>query len=166
MQQEFAFIPDDGSNTFVINVENNSTAPLAGPSTKDAKATYAASITALVQLDSTGAISFLPYKQGDATTNTAAKWASVDAVNSVVPAGSVSPSNSSSASPSGSSGASGAKPSSPAKSGSSSQTSGSASPSQTQTGGDAQQTGAALPMGSASVALAAFAALLGASHLL
>ena len=39
VQQEFAFIPDDGSATYVINVETNTTQSLAGPSTKDAKAT-------------------------------------------------------------------------------------------------------------------------------
>lgn len=110
MQQEFAFIPDDGSATYVINVENNSTTPLAGPSTKDPKATYAASITALVQLDSTGALSFLPYKQGDASTNSAAKWSSVANVAAAVPPGSAStsPSASGGAKPSGSQGASGA----------------------------------------------------------
>jgi hypothetical protein len=102
VQQEFAFIPDDGSATYVINVENNSTAPLAGPSTKDPKATYTASITALVQLDSTGALSFLPYKQGDSTTNSAAKWSSVANVAAVVPPGSATSSSSSSASSSGS----------------------------------------------------------------
>lgn len=102
VQQEFAFIPDDGSATYVINVENNSTQSLAGPSTKDTKATYAASITALVQLDSSGALSFLPYKQGDASTNSAAKWSSVANIAAVVPPGSTS-----SAAPSGTSKVSG-----------------------------------------------------------
>ncbi|RPD65594.1 hypothetical protein L227DRAFT_583442 [Lentinus tigrinus ALCF2SS1-6] len=88
VQQEFAFIPDDGSMTYVINVENNSTSTLAGPTSKDPKAQYAASITALVQLDSTGAVSFIPYTQGDASTNSAAKWASVAALPAVAPASS------------------------------------------------------------------------------
>lgn len=73
--------------TYVINVENNSTSTLPGPTTKDPKAQYAASITALVQLDSTGAVSFIPYKQGDASTNSAAKWASVAKIASVAPSG-------------------------------------------------------------------------------
>ncbi|KAJ3553382.1 hypothetical protein NM688_g3642 [Phlebia brevispora] len=37
VQQEFAFIPDDGSQTYVINVETNTTQALSGPTTKDAK---------------------------------------------------------------------------------------------------------------------------------
>lgn len=87
VQQEFAFIPDDGSATYVINVETNTTQSLVGPSTKDAKASYAASITSLVQLDSTGALNFLPYKQGDASTNTQAAWTKVANVAAVAPPG-------------------------------------------------------------------------------
>ena len=76
--------------TYVINVENNSTHTLAGPTTKDPNAQYAASITALVQLDSTGAVSFIPYKQGDDATNAQAAWAKVAAIASAAPAGSTS----------------------------------------------------------------------------
>ncbi|PIL27578.1 hypothetical protein GSI_10729 [Ganoderma sinense ZZ0214-1] len=90
VQQEFAFIPDDFSDVYVINVETNTTATLAAPSSKDTKARYAASITALVQLDSSGAVSFIPYKQGDASTNSAAKWASVANIAAAVPASSAS----------------------------------------------------------------------------
>ncbi|CDO70625.1 hypothetical protein BN946_scf184748.g23 [Trametes cinnabarina] len=90
VQQEFAFIPDDGSMTYVINVENNSTKTLAGPTTKDPKAQYAASITALVQLDSTGAVSFIPYKQGDDSTNAKAAWANVAKIAAAAPPGSSS----------------------------------------------------------------------------
>ncbi|KIP05653.1 hypothetical protein PHLGIDRAFT_30812 [Phlebiopsis gigantea 11061_1 CR5-6] len=124
VQQEFAFIPDDGSATYVINVETNTTQALAGPSTKDAGATYAASITALVQLDSAGAVSFLPYTEGDASTNSQAKWSSVANVAAAVPAGSTS--SSSSASASGSKGATSTHGASATGSGASS--SGSASP--------------------------------------
>ncbi|KAI8986906.1 hypothetical protein BD414DRAFT_578157 [Trametes punicea] len=85
VQQEFAFIPDDGSKTYVINVENNSTKTLAGPTTKDPNAQYAASITALVQLDSTGAISFIPYKQGDDSANANAVWSSVSKIAAAAP---------------------------------------------------------------------------------
>lgn len=88
VQQEFAFIPDDGSATYVINVETNTTQSLAGPTTKDAKATYAAGITSLVQLDSTGALSFLPYKQADASTNSNAAWSNIANVAAVAPPGS------------------------------------------------------------------------------
>ncbi|KAI0076535.1 hypothetical protein K474DRAFT_1684789 [Panus rudis PR-1116 ss-1] len=118
VQQEFAFIPDDGSKTYVINVETNTTQALAGPSTKDPKATYAASITALIQLDSTGAVSFLPYKQGDASTNAQAAWTKVANVAAAAPPGAssgASPSGSGSGSTpakTGTSSASGANPSS------------------------------------------------------
>ncbi|CAL1709198.1 unnamed protein product [Somion occarium] len=90
VQQEFAFIPDDGSATYVINVETNTTQSLPGPSTKDPKAQYAAGITSLVQIDSTGALSFLPYKQDDASTNAKAAWAKVANVAAVAPPGAAS----------------------------------------------------------------------------
>ncbi|KAH9852563.1 hypothetical protein C2E23DRAFT_826139 [Lenzites betulinus] len=105
VQQEFAFIPDDGSLTYVVNVETNTTTTLAGPTTKDANAQYAASITALVQLDSTGALSFIPYKQGDDTTNAAAAWSAVAKVAAAAPP--ASSGGASSASPSGSTAKSG-----------------------------------------------------------
>ncbi|KZT68947.1 hypothetical protein DAEQUDRAFT_765947 [Daedalea quercina L-15889] len=89
VQQEFAFIPDDGSATYVINVENNSTTSYAGPTSKDADSSYAASITALVQLDSTGNLYFFPYTEGDTSANTAASWTKVTAVSKVAPASSV-----------------------------------------------------------------------------
>lgn len=134
VQQEFAFIPDDGSATYVINVETNTTTSLAGPSTKDAGAKYSASVTALVQLDSKGALSFLPYKQGDASTNSKATWQSVANLAAAVPAGSTSSgtgsgsnssSGNSSSSPSGSKSASSSSAS--ATGNSSSGTSGNAS---------------------------------------
>ncbi|PPQ83693.1 hypothetical protein CVT24_001168, partial [Panaeolus cyanescens] len=61
VQQEFAFIPDDGSNTYVINVETNTTKTLTGPLVKDPFSTYSASTTALVQLSSDGNVAFLGY---------------------------------------------------------------------------------------------------------
>ncbi|KZT10491.1 uncharacterized protein LAESUDRAFT_721860 [Laetiporus sulphureus 93-53] len=88
VQQEFAFIPDDGSATYVINVETNTTAAYAGPTKKDADATYAASITALVQLDSEGNVIFFPYTEDDASVNAAASWTTVKALASVAPASS------------------------------------------------------------------------------
>ncbi|KAH9831157.1 uncharacterized protein C8Q71DRAFT_782995 [Rhodofomes roseus] len=88
VQQEFAFIPDDGSATYVINVENNSTTSYAGPTSKDAGSVYAASISALVQLDSSGNLYFFPYTEGDASANTAAAWTKVQAVSKVAPASS------------------------------------------------------------------------------
>ncbi|CCM00814.1 uncharacterized protein FIBRA_02856 [Fibroporia radiculosa] len=94
VQQEFAFIPEDGSATYVINVETNTTEAYTGPSTKDAAATYAASITALVQLDSKGNVMFFPYTEGDVSVNTAATWTKVAAIAAVAPATSSSASSS------------------------------------------------------------------------
>jgi hypothetical protein len=86
VQQEFAFIPDDGSATYVVNVETNSTQQLAGPSTKDANATYFASMTSLVQLSSNGSVSYLPYTQGNNSANSAATWSTVGALAGLTPA--------------------------------------------------------------------------------
>lgn len=85
VQQEFAFIPDDFSGTYVINVENNSTRTFAPPTVKDPKSSYVAGITSLVQLDSTGAVSFFPYPPGNSSTNVDAAWSSVEALAAVAP---------------------------------------------------------------------------------
>ncbi|KAL5521821.1 hypothetical protein ACEPAF_2569 [Sanghuangporus sanghuang] len=104
VQQEFAFIPDDGSATYVINVESNSTQTLAGPSVKDAGAKYFAGVTSLVQLSATqGELQFLPYTQE--SDNSAASWTKITSVS--VPAGSDSSSSNSSSSSSSSSSATG-----------------------------------------------------------
>jgi hypothetical protein len=102
VQQEFAFIPDNGQNTFVINVENNSTTPLAPPPSTDPSARYFAGVTSLVQLTADGSINYLPYQQGQASTNSAAKWAPVANLAAAAPP------SSSSAAPSGASGTGGA----------------------------------------------------------
>jgi hypothetical protein len=85
VQEEFAFIPDDCSATYVLNVESNTTRTLAGPSTKDAGATYFAGIDSLVQLDSTGAVSYLPYSPNDSSANAAAKWSNVVSLANAAP---------------------------------------------------------------------------------
>jgi len=77
VQTKFAFIPDDGSATYVIDVTANNTETLKAPSTKDSKATYFASTTALVQLSSSGSVSFLAYDQTASDKNAAATWVSV-----------------------------------------------------------------------------------------
>ncbi|KAK2465624.1 hypothetical protein APHAL10511_002516 [Amanita phalloides] len=74
VQQEFAFIPADGSATYVINVETNTTQTLPGPTVKDASATYFASTTALVQLSSSGNVSYLLYNPNSASANTNVAW--------------------------------------------------------------------------------------------
>ncbi|KZP28123.1 hypothetical protein FIBSPDRAFT_817717 [Athelia psychrophila] len=95
VQQEFAYIPQDSSSTYVINVETNTTQSLAGPTTKDPLASYFAGVTSLVQLSTSGAVSFLPYTQGDSQGNSAATWIPVAALAAAAPA-----SSSSSAAPS------------------------------------------------------------------
>ncbi|KAI5990373.1 hypothetical protein EDC04DRAFT_2513423, partial [Pisolithus marmoratus] len=85
VQQEFAFIPQDSSAVYVINVETNTTQALAGPTYKDPQATYFASVTALVQLTSNGTVSFLPYLEGNTSTNAAATWSPVSILASVAP---------------------------------------------------------------------------------
>lgn len=86
VQQEFAFVPDDFSATYVINVENNSTRTLPPPTTKDTKSSYAAGITSLVQLDSTGAVSYVPYVPGDVNANANASWNNVKSLAGLVSA--------------------------------------------------------------------------------
>lgn len=77
VQQEFAFIPEDFSATYVINVENNSTRTLPPPAVKDPKSSFVAGITSLVQLDSTGVVSFVPYVPGGVNANDNAAWSNV-----------------------------------------------------------------------------------------
>lgn len=84
VQQEFAFIDDNFSGTYIINVENNSTRTLPAPTIKDTKSSYVAGITSLLQLDSTGAVSFLPYTSGDSTSNANAAWGTVKSLAGLV----------------------------------------------------------------------------------
>ncbi|KAK0203971.1 hypothetical protein DFS33DRAFT_1374294 [Desarmillaria ectypa] len=96
VQEEFAFIPDDGSATYVVSVETNTTQTLAGPSTKDSGATYFASADALVQLTSKGAVSYISYSNSSTGANTAATWSTVANLASVAPASSSAASSSAS----------------------------------------------------------------------
>jgi len=75
VQQEFAFIPDDGSATYVINVATNTTKTLTGPPQKDPFASYSASTSALVMLGTQGQVVYLPYdKDGSAGGGT---WSTI-----------------------------------------------------------------------------------------
>ncbi|KAJ7040747.1 hypothetical protein C8F04DRAFT_226665 [Mycena alexandri] len=110
VQQEIAFIPDDGSKTYIVNIETNSTITMAGPSVIDAAATYFASTTALVQLAANGAVSWIPYdpsSNGANAANTAAKWSPVASLNTITGSSASSGSSSGSSGASGSAGASG-----------------------------------------------------------
>ncbi|KAJ7750471.1 hypothetical protein DFH07DRAFT_746210 [Mycena maculata] len=85
VQENIAFIPDDGSQTYIVNVQFNTTETMAGPSIVDAEASYFASETALVQLASSGVVSWLPFSPNDTTTNSAAKWSTVQSLATVAP---------------------------------------------------------------------------------
>lgn len=69
----------------MLNVETNTTQTLAGPITKDPGATYFASLNSLVQLDSTGIVSYLPFNPNDTSANAAAKWSKVVSLANVAP---------------------------------------------------------------------------------
>ena len=159
VQQEFAFIPDDGSATYVINVETNSTHVLAGPSTKDADAIYFAGITSLVQLDSKGVASYLPYTESDNNANAAATWNTVSALASAVPTSSSSSSTGTASAPA-SSGTSKSSKSSSASSASSSSGSSSGSSSASESNGATILTPFGLAGGLLTAAVVAFGAVL------
>ncbi|KAG6841004.1 hypothetical protein C0991_002784 [Blastosporella zonata] len=80
VQQEFVFVPDDGSATYVINVETNTTQTLQGPAIKDSLASYFASTDSIVQLSTSGVVSYLPYTPGSPSVNTAASWGTVQSL--------------------------------------------------------------------------------------
>lgn len=82
VQEEFAFIPDDGSATYVINVETNTTKTLTGPPQQDPFATYSASTSALVQLSTSGQVAFLAYDPK--TTTSGGTWATISMLPSAV----------------------------------------------------------------------------------
>jgi hypothetical protein len=103
VQQEFVFIPSDSSAVYVINVETNTTQKLAGPTVQDPAATYFGGVTALIQLSSSGEVSYLPYTEGQDSTNAAAQWSEVKNIAAASPPGS----SSSSASGSGATGGAG-----------------------------------------------------------
>lgn len=80
-QEQFAFIPDDGSATYVVNVQTNTTVSLAGPSNKGSGSTYAASTDSLVQLTSGGTLSYLAYDQTKPDTSVTWKTISVSGIS-------------------------------------------------------------------------------------
>ncbi|KAJ4485440.1 hypothetical protein J3R30DRAFT_3283206 [Lentinula aciculospora] len=88
VQLAFAYIPDDGSATYIIDVVSNTTTSMAGPSTKDSSATYFASDAAIVQLTSSGAVNYLPYT--NSSSDSSASWSSVKNLVSVAPTSSAS----------------------------------------------------------------------------
>lgn len=85
VQTAFAFIPSDSSATYVLDVDTNTTQILAGPTTKDTAATYFAGIDSLVQLDSQGGVSYLPFNANDTNANAAAQWSNVSSLATAAP---------------------------------------------------------------------------------
>ncbi|GJJ10513.1 hypothetical protein Clacol_004739 [Clathrus columnatus] len=77
VQENVAYIPDDGSATYIFNVEQNNTVTFAGPTDKS-ESTYAASLTALVQLTQNGSISFLPFDPSNPVSGASASWSKID----------------------------------------------------------------------------------------
>lgn len=77
-QKEFAFFPQDGSGSYVINILTNTTLVLPSPPSKDPSALYAGCATSLVQLDGSKTLSYLPYVQGSAQLPTA--WKKIGSV--------------------------------------------------------------------------------------
>ncbi|PPQ90706.1 hypothetical protein CVT25_005014 [Psilocybe cyanescens] len=130
VQQEFAFIPDDGSATYVINVESNTTKTLTGPPQQDPFASYSASTSALVQLTPGGQVAFLAYDPN--TTTSGGTWATISKLPSAL----------GSASSSGTSSAGGSTPTGNTTSSSSGKNSSSGSPSGSSSGSSNNNSGA------------------------
>lgn len=77
VQTQFAFIPDDGSATYVVDVTTNTTHTLKAPSNKDSQATYFASTNALVQLSSSGSATYLSFDPQDSSKNANVDWVAI-----------------------------------------------------------------------------------------
>jgi len=111
VQTEFAFVPDDFSGTYVVNVISNTTKILAPPPVADLGASFAASTSSIVMLGNDGVVRSLAYNPN--TTNSGGTWTivsklpTVDFTSSLLPvsnganaSNSASNSNSSSSVPS------------------------------------------------------------------
>lgn len=63
---------------YLIIHQTNTTQTLKGPTVKDPFATYFASTDSLVQLSSSGSVSFLSYNADSTAANSAASWTAID----------------------------------------------------------------------------------------
>ncbi|TIB65178.1 hypothetical protein E3P78_00703 [Wallemia ichthyophaga] len=72
-QTKFWFIPDSGENSYLIDVESNTTTTFDGPTKKDKKADYASTQDTLVQLTSTSELYYLDFSEEDS-----AEWKQVE----------------------------------------------------------------------------------------
>ena len=75
-QKEYAFIPDDGSSTYVINAERNTTKVLAGPPSEDKLGVLSASMTALVRVGSDGKVVWMAYDPSSSSSSSS--WNTLD----------------------------------------------------------------------------------------
>ncbi|KAK9896224.1 hypothetical protein P389DRAFT_76328 [Cystobasidium minutum MCA 4210] len=68
----FAFIPENGNGTYVVNAKSNTTEVYPGPSSSDSTARYGASTSGLLQVTGNGSLSFFNFGSGNQT------WTSID----------------------------------------------------------------------------------------
>jgi len=73
VQEVIAFIPDDSSATYFVNVQTNTTTPFAGPTDKSSSI-FSASESAVVQLTSAGKLFFLPLNDAATAPAAGAAW--------------------------------------------------------------------------------------------
>jgi len=81
VQTEFAFVPDDFSGTYVVNVISNTTKILAPPPVVDLGASFAASTSSIVMLGNDGVVRSLAYNPN--TTNSSGTWTTVSKLPTV-----------------------------------------------------------------------------------
>jgi hypothetical protein len=89
VQTEFAFVPDDFSATFIINVVSNTTKTLTAPPKVDPGACFAASTNSIVMLGNDGVVRSLAYDpnttESGGTWTTVSKLPTVDFTSSLLP---------------------------------------------------------------------------------
>jgi hypothetical protein len=89
VQTEFAFIPDDFSSTYIINVVSNTTKTLTAPPKVDLGPSFAASTNAVVMLGNDGVVRSLAYDPSTTTSGgtwkTVSKLPTIDFTASPVP---------------------------------------------------------------------------------
>ncbi|KAF7761478.1 hypothetical protein Agabi119p4_9470 [Agaricus bisporus var. burnettii] len=86
VQTQFIYVPDDGSATYLLDVTSNTTQTLKAPMDKDAQATYFATTTAVIQLSSSGSVSYLPIDATNEGANSNSNWATVSNLPVATPA--------------------------------------------------------------------------------
>ncbi len=81
VQTEFAYIPDDFSGTYVVNVVSNTTKTLTAPPKVDLSAGFAASTNSIVMLGNDGVVRALVYNPK--TTTSGGTWQTVSKLPTV-----------------------------------------------------------------------------------